>query len=221
MSSLRSPPSVRRRLPTAERQLQLLEVAVRVFGQHGYVGAGLEEIAREAGISAPAMYRHYPNKKALYLAALAHTGERMFAEWERIMAEAPDALSALARIGTSYQRMMRDEPHLLHMRFRALNATDEPEVLALAIANHKRAQKLAGTLASRADAEGILPAGLTQSIVVAGFMAWGALTDVTHHLGLHRTHDVYSKALSDLAAAFSATSAKRSPRVAPKRRGRS
>lgn len=187
---------------------------MRVFGQHGYVGAGLDEIAREAGISAPAMYRHYPNKKALYLAALKHTGERMFAEWERIMNEAPDALSALARIGTSYQRMMHDEPHLLHMRFRALNATDEPEVLALAIGNHKRAQKLAVELAARADEEGILPAGLTQAVLVAGFMAWGALTDVTHHLGLHRTHDVYSKALTDLAAAFATSSAKRSPRGA-------
>lgn len=193
---------------------------MRVFGQHGYVGAGLEEIAQKAGISAPAMYRHYPNKKTLYLAALAHTGERMFAEWERIVAEAPDALSALARIGTSYQRMMRDEPHLLHMRFRALNATEEPEVLALAVANHKRAQKLAGALAARADAEGILPPGLTPAILVAGFMAWGALTDVTHHLGLHRTHDVFSKALSDLAAMFSTTGAKKSQRARAKRQGR-
>lgn len=179
--------------------MQLLEVAVRVFGEHGYAGASLENIAQEVGISAPALYRHYPSKKSLYLAALAHTGDRMFPEWERIAAEAPNALTAFARIGASYQRTMREEPHLLQMRFRALNATDEPDVLALALKNHLRAQKLAGGLAARADAEGALPPGLTQAIVTAGFMAWGALTDVSSQLGLGSKDDVFTKALADLA----------------------
>ena len=209
MSKSTRPIATRRRLPTAERQLHILEVAVRVFGQGGYVGASTADIAREVGISAPALYRHYPSKKALYLAALAHSGHRMFDAWERAAREAPNALTAFAQLGMLYQQMMRDEPHLLQMRFRALNATEDPEIRALVLSNHARAERLASELAARADREGLLPKGLTQAMVVAGFMAWGAMTDVTHHLGLHNDDDVFSRALRDIAAHFATARPKR------------
>ncbi len=196
------PTTARRRLPTAERRIQLLEVAVRVFGREGYTGASTADIAREVGISAPALYRHYPSKKALYLAALAHSGDRMFDGWERAAREAPNALTAFARLGVLYQTMMRDEPHLLQIRFRALNATDDPEIRELVLRNHARAERLVSELAARADGEGLLPKGLTQAMVVAGFMAWGAMTDVTHHLGLRHDSDVFARALRDVVAHF-------------------
>ena len=116
-----------KRLPTIERQRQLLEVAIRVFGKLGYAGASVGAIAKEAGITAPALYRHYPNKKALYLAALALVGERMFATWEQAAAEAPTPVMALAQVGLSYQRLLREEPHLMQMRFRALKLRRDPE----------------------------------------------------------------------------------------------
>lgn len=210
MSGSVRPTPARQRLPSPQRRLQLLEVAVRVFGQNGYAGASVEDIASEVGISAPALYRHYPSKKALYLAALAHSGDRMFDAWERTVAEASDALSAFARLGVLYQQMMRDEPHLLQMRFRALNATDDPQIRELVLHNHRRAQQLASSLAARADQEGLLPAGLTQAMVVAGFMAWGAMTDVTQHLGVHQTQEgeVFSHALHDIVALVASLRAK-------------
>jgi hypothetical protein len=124
---------------------------------------------------------------------------------------------------------MREEPHLLQMRFRALNATDEPDVLALALKNHLRAQQLARKLSARADAEGALPPGLTQAIVTAGFMAWGALIDVSQQLGLQGKDDVITKALADLAAlvggsaavsaASPTTAGRRTPRARRPRKG--
>jgi len=201
------PATPRKRLPTAERRPQLLEVAVRVFGQDGYAGASIADIAREVGISAPALYRHYSSKKALYLAALAHSADRMFDAWERAARDAPNALSAFAQLGMLYQQMMRDEPHLLQIRFRALNATEDPEIRALVLSSHMRAERLASGLAARAAQEGLLPAGLTQAMLVAAFMAWGAMTDVTHHLGLRTDNDVFATALRDVVAHF-ATRAK-------------
>ena len=50
---------------------RLLEIAIELFRRHGYSGVSVRDIASAAGISAPALYNHFPNKRALYQAAVA------------------------------------------------------------------------------------------------------------------------------------------------------
>ncbi|MEO5576329.1 MAG: TetR/AcrR family transcriptional regulator [Gaiellaceae bacterium] len=58
------------RLPAAERRQAIVEAALRVFAGGSYSGATTAEIAREAGISEPILYRHFASKRELYLACL-------------------------------------------------------------------------------------------------------------------------------------------------------
>lgn len=51
--------------PRNRRQL-IVEAAGRVFGEHGYHAASMEKIAAAVGITAAALYRHFPNKYALF-----------------------------------------------------------------------------------------------------------------------------------------------------------
>ena len=60
------------RMPAAERRLDLIETAIRVFSEGSYRGTTTSEIAAAAGISEPILYRHFDSKRALYLAALDH-----------------------------------------------------------------------------------------------------------------------------------------------------
>ncbi len=60
----------RRRLPVAERRALILEAAGRLFGEGGYEGTRLDEIAAAAGVTKPIVYRHFESKRALYLALL-------------------------------------------------------------------------------------------------------------------------------------------------------
>jgi len=53
-----------------ERRAQILEVARRVFGSSGYHEASMEDVAREAGVTKPTLYDHFPSKKDLYLALI-------------------------------------------------------------------------------------------------------------------------------------------------------
>jgi AcrR family transcriptional regulator len=53
-----------------ERRAQLLEVARKVFGRDGYHAVSMEAVAREAGVTKPILYDHFPSKKELYLALL-------------------------------------------------------------------------------------------------------------------------------------------------------
>lgn len=55
-------------MPGPERRAQILRVARRVFGEGGFHGASMDDIAREAGITKPILYDHFESKADLYLA---------------------------------------------------------------------------------------------------------------------------------------------------------
>src|SRR6266852_9798457 len=80
----------------------LLQGAVRVIAELGPTAFTLREVARRAGVSHNAPYRHFRDKDAL-LAAVATQG---FRELTQAMVEAagqrPDALDRLKRAGLGY-----------------------------------------------------------------------------------------------------------------------
>lgn len=53
-----------------ERRAQLLTVARRVFGRRGFHSVSMDAVAREAGVTKPILYDHFPSKRDLYLALL-------------------------------------------------------------------------------------------------------------------------------------------------------
>jgi AcrR family transcriptional regulator len=59
-----------RRLPAAERRATIIDAAGRLFGDRGFDGTRLEDIAEATGVTKPILYRHFGSKKALYLALL-------------------------------------------------------------------------------------------------------------------------------------------------------
>ena len=82
--------ATRTRLPAAERRVALIETALRVFAAGSYRGVTTADIAREAGVSEPILYRHFDSKRALYLACLEEAWARLRAVWEQVKSkEAP------------------------------------------------------------------------------------------------------------------------------------
>jgi AcrR family transcriptional regulator len=53
-----------------ERRRQILEVARKVFGRRGYHTVTMDSVAKEAGVTKPILYDHFPSKRELYLALL-------------------------------------------------------------------------------------------------------------------------------------------------------
>lgn len=56
---------------TTKRQI-LIDTAIKLFGQHGFHGTGIDRIAEVAGVSKKTMYHHFRSKEELILAALRH-----------------------------------------------------------------------------------------------------------------------------------------------------
>jgi AcrR family transcriptional regulator len=75
------------RLPAAERRLALVEAGLRVFCEGSYAGATTAQIAREAGVSEPILYRHFASKRELYVACLDEAWRRVRARIESSIEE--------------------------------------------------------------------------------------------------------------------------------------
>jgi AcrR family transcriptional regulator len=57
-------------VPRAQREQQIVAVAISEFAARGYAGASMVAIARAAGISKPLIYQYFGSKDGLYLACL-------------------------------------------------------------------------------------------------------------------------------------------------------
>ncbi len=56
---------------TRQRKQQVIRAAIRFFGQNGYHGARLSDIARAAGVTEPGLLHHFPGKAHLLMEVLA------------------------------------------------------------------------------------------------------------------------------------------------------
>ncbi len=94
------------RLPAPERRIAVVEAALRVFSTGSYAGATTADIAREAGVSEPILYRHFASKRDLYVASLDEAWRRIR---ERIEAEieARGAAEGWTSIGPATMREMK------------------------------------------------------------------------------------------------------------------
>jgi AcrR family transcriptional regulator len=69
-----------KRLPADERRRAIVQAALRVFSAGSYAGATTADIAREAGVSEPVLYRHFASKRDLWVACLEAAWEE-FRDW--------------------------------------------------------------------------------------------------------------------------------------------
>jgi AcrR family transcriptional regulator len=56
----------KRRMRAPERREQLLQVARKVFAKGGYQTVTMDDVARQAGVTKPILYDHFPSKRDLY-----------------------------------------------------------------------------------------------------------------------------------------------------------
>lgn len=56
---------------TKKRKEEIIREAIRLFGQNGYHGTRLADIAKAAGITEPGLLHHFPSKAHLFMEVLA------------------------------------------------------------------------------------------------------------------------------------------------------
>lgn len=118
----------------------LIEAGLRLLAQRTAEDVSLREVARSVGVSATAVYRHFPDKASL-LRALAEEGLARLAHAQREAAEsAGGGAAGFAATGRAYVRFALANPALFRMIFASpppprTGGAPEPEAMALLRAN--------------------------------------------------------------------------------------
>jgi AcrR family transcriptional regulator len=89
------------------RRERILDAAERCFANAGFHRCTMQEICKEAGISPGALYVYFASKEEL-IAGIVERDRNKLASKLAELTEAPDLLSALAKLGEHYTV---EEPH--------------------------------------------------------------------------------------------------------------
>ena len=135
-----------RRLPAAQRRQQLLDTAATMFAKRGYSGTTTSELAREAGVTEPIIYRHFKSKRELFVALIDETGEQTIERWESALARCDDPGDKLRLLIGANPMVESRGDRVYRVIVQAMTEIDDEEILD-AITRHMKA--LHGFLAGR------------------------------------------------------------------------
>jgi AcrR family transcriptional regulator len=110
----------RRSRRKSDRRLQLLSAAERLFAERGFLAVRLEDIGAAAGVSGPAIYRHFPNKESLLVELLVGISTRLLAGAREVRSREADAAAALDGLIDFHLDFALGEPDLIRIQDRDL-----------------------------------------------------------------------------------------------------
>ena len=135
-----SPAPVRRR--PKDRKAQVERAAAAAFSASGYHAVGMDAIAAKVGISAAALYRHYPSKYDLFRAAVLNLGQQLVDATEPTDAQSDaDTLSRLIRSIIDVTLANRDTGGLYRWQARYLRPPDQERLTGQLKVVNRRIQK--------------------------------------------------------------------------------
>ncbi|MEV6969091.1 TetR/AcrR family transcriptional regulator [Hamadaea sp. NPDC051192] len=85
-------------IPSAQKRQAILDAAIEAFLRSGY-GASVDDIAATAGVGKQTVYRHFGDKQALFIAALAAARDTVGQAAARPAPDTGDPLDDLTRLG--------------------------------------------------------------------------------------------------------------------------
>jgi AcrR family transcriptional regulator len=177
-----------KRLTAQERRQAVLDTACRVFSRSSYRGATTAEIAREAGISEPILYRHFGSKRDLYLACLdeAWGSFRAICE-EAIAADPAKCLGAIADAYMAKGKKIR----VIDLWIQALNEASEDKVIAAAVRKQIReVHDFFADVIRDGQRRGVVHADRDPVAEAWIFVAGGLLATIDSRLGGLLGHDL-------------------------------
>ncbi|MEU6534942.1 TetR/AcrR family transcriptional regulator [Streptomyces sp. NPDC047000] len=182
------------RMSAAERRESVIRAAMTEFARGGYHGTSTEAIARRVGVSQPYLFRLFPGKKAIFLAA----SERCVEDIIRTFEEAADGLEgeeAHQAMGHAYGKVIVEQPERLMMQMQmylAVAAAEQEGDREFGEAVRAGWTRLWDSLHLR------LGADIEQTTV---FMAYGMLINCLVAMGFPPEHRVWQGVYPEVRAA--------------------
>jgi AcrR family transcriptional regulator len=115
------------RMSAEERRESVIRAAVIEFARGGYHGTSTDVIAKRVGVSQPYLFRLFPNKQSIFLAASARCCQET-AEVFRKASEGLEGEEALEIMGRAYVTLIAEDPDKLLMQMQMYVAVASAEI---------------------------------------------------------------------------------------------
>jgi AcrR family transcriptional regulator len=127
-------PATQRSQAKEVRRQALLRAAASLFAVNGFNKVSLEDLGAAAGVSGPAVYRHFPGKQAVLGDLLLTVSRDLLDGGRRVIAETTDPLAALRQLVCFQVDFALCNPDVIRVQdrdFSNLTPQDQSEVRAL------------------------------------------------------------------------------------------
>src|SRR6266704_2010011 len=97
------------------RREQILETAAKLFAKHGYANADTQLLAEELGVGKGTIYRYFPSKEEVFLAAADRVMRMLCAQVDASVQEIEDPLDRIAVAIRSYLSFFAEHPEFVEL----------------------------------------------------------------------------------------------------------
>ncbi len=171
------------RLSTQERQTEIVAAALRLSRDRSPALITTSDIAAAVGVTQGAVFKHFPTKEAIWIAAMAWIGERLRATLTQAAQDPPTPLAGLEAVFDAHVAFVASHPGVPRLIFHELQqATDsavKQEVRLLLQAYRRLLTGLLGAAAERGEvpadldreAAATLFVGIVQGLVMQSMLS--------------------------------------------------
>lgn len=181
-------PSTASRLPTQARQAEIVAAALHLAQDRSPAAITTTDLARAMGLSQGALFKHFPTKDAIWLAAMSWVAEHLLRTLQEAAQQAPTPVDALRSVFDAHVAFVMNHPGVPRMIFHELQqAQDSPLKQQVRVLMQGYRQLLLGLLGSAAQRGDLVPEldasaaatlflGIVQGLVMQSMMSGQMLT---------------------------------------------
>jgi len=176
------------RLTTAERQAEIVAAALRLARDASPTLITTTDIASAIGVTQGAVFKHFPTKDAIWLAAMGWVREQLLAALTQAAQAAPTPLEGLAAVFRTHVAFVASHPGVPRFIFHELqqpaDSAVKQEVRSLLQAYRQLLMSLLGAAAQRGEvaadldreAAATLFVGIVQGLVMQSMLSGKPVT---------------------------------------------
>ena len=154
MSSSKKPLTIATRLSSETRQTQIIETVIALAAKHSPGQITTQEIADVIGVTQGALFRHFPNKESIWLAAIEWVENELLSTLEAAGKQATSPVDGLRLVFFTHVDFVIARPGVPRLIFNELQQPADSAIKAAARQLLQRYRQLVSGLIVAAAAEG-------------------------------------------------------------------
>ena len=164
---------------SSDRPQVLLHIIAAAFAELGYHRATTAELARRCRVRENILYRLWPSKKAMFLAAIDHVYDSSMTAWMKLLAQPNHEFPARKLL--AYEAEHHGEFKLYRIVFAGLSETDDPETRAALGRMYRHFHQF---IAQRIASDIPAASGRKADLAAWGVIGLGTVSNIIRELGL-------------------------------------